>query len=304
MKIQKRGALAHVASVITMALMIGAVFSGQAAAAGISDSKHNLGSGGPGNKFTTAGAGSGEICVFCHTPHGSDTAAKIPLWNRSASTGVTYVTYNSLGTLSLDGGTAAVGSTSIACLSCHDGAQAMNNVINAPGSGLVGDAAWQAGITTGAGWSGPRQTNGKMTGLAAVANDAESLKNDHPIGIQYAGGPKIAANIPRTLVAGAIPDYEKTNFKDPDFQPAKSAILGGSQVWWVETNADGVRQKTDLPLYARTGTVTFTDGTTSNVATAEPFVECASCHDPHSEKATFLRTDNSASKVCLSCHDK
>ncbi len=300
---QKKGALTYVTSVITAALMVGAVFGGQYAIAGIADTKHNLGSNGPGNKFTTAGAGSGEICVFCHTPHGAATADKIPLWNRSASPGASYTTYNSLGTLSLDGGTAAVGSTSMACLSCHDGAQAMNTVINAPGSGLAGDADWK---TDGTGWSGPRQTAGKMTGVAAVNTDADSLKNDHPIGIQYAGGPKVLANIPRALVDGSMPDYPKSNFKDPDFFPAKSAILGGSQVWWVETNADGVRQKTDLPLYARSGAVTYTDGTTSTVAAnaPEPFVECASCHDPHSDKATFLRTENTNSKVCLSCHDK
>lgn len=283
---------AAVAVLLTGALSL---FGGSTAFAGIVDTKHNLGSQQAGvgaNEF----AGTGEICVFCHTPHGADTGAKIPLWNRTAS-GATYTTYNSLGTLSLDGGTAAVGSTSVACLSCHDGAQAMNTVINAPGSGLTGDAAWQAGISAGTGWSGTNQLLGKMTGVAAVGGDTDSLKNDHPIGIQYAGGPNVNG-IPAAPTA-----YPPANFLDPDFKEAKSSTLGGSQVWWVETGTAG-RQKTDLPLYARTGTVTFTDGTTANIATGQPFVECASCHDPHSEKATFLRTENTNSAVCLACHDK
>ena len=31
-------------------------------------------------------------------------------------------------------------------------------------------------------------------------------------------------------------------------------------------------------------------------------VECASCHDPHSAAATFLRTPNTGSALCKSCH--
>ena len=295
---KKLTSASHWTTAVAVVATVAAVFGGQAALAGIVDTKHNLGSQqtkAGANKFST----TGEICVFCHTPHGADTSAKMPLWNRSASTGITYTTYNSLGTLSLDGGTAAVGSTSVACLSCHDGVQAMNTVINAPGSGLTGSTAWQAGITAGTGWGGDNQTNGKMTGLAAVATDADSLKNDHPIGIQYAGGPS-GATIP-----AAPNDY--STFKDPDFKKANSATLSGQQVWWVETNADDTRQKTDLPLYARpAGTaLAFTD-TTKNGATTivQPFVECASCHDPHSSNATFLRVENTNSAVCLACHDK
>jgi predicted CXXCH cytochrome family protein len=34
-------------------------------------------------------------------------------------------------------------------------------------------------------------------------------------------------------------------------------------------------------------------------------VECASCHDPHSTAfASFLRVDNAASALCLTCHNK
>lgn len=48
------------------------------AAAQIATTKHNLGTspGGTGvNKFS----GTAEICVFCHTPHGADTSAAVPL---------------------------------------------------------------------------------------------------------------------------------------------------------------------------------------------------------------------------------
>ncbi len=59
-------------------LAIGLVcgMSGVAFAAGIASTKHNLSSGGPGPNKTDA---TDQICVFCHTPHGSDTSAAVPL---------------------------------------------------------------------------------------------------------------------------------------------------------------------------------------------------------------------------------
>lgn len=262
------------------------------AVAGISTTKHNLGSTGTGtNKFD----GTGEICVFCHTPHGADTTAAVPLWNRVLGTPSTYTTYNSLGTSSLDGATAPVGSVSLACLSCHDGTQAMNVMINQPGSGGYNSAG---GALAGT-WTGANQALGKIA-PNIITNIGQDLKNDHPVGIQYAGGPK-------TTIPAAPADY--TSFKDADFQPAKSAVLNGQSVWWVDTSTGtaGSREKTDMQLYTRTDSARVNlDGsvTASALTGAQPYVECASCHDPHSENTTFLRISNTSSAVCLSCHIK
>lgn len=260
---------------------------GQEAVAGISTTKHNLGTGGTNTNHLSTG--TTEICVFCHTPHGADASAAVPLWNRKL-TGTTYTTYNSLGTSSLDGGTAAVGSVSIACLSCHDGAQAMNVMINQPGSGGY-NAAGAANSTDV--WAGSGTLNGDT-----ITNIGANLKNDHPVGIQYAGGP--SGTIP---AAGS--DYSA--FNDADFKTAKSKAINGSTVWWVETGTDG-RQKTDMQLYTRTDQVALKpDGTNSatTMSGAQPYVECASCHDPHTDtNATFLRVSNAASAVCLACHTK
>ncbi|HZW12625.1 MAG TPA: cytochrome c3 family protein [Noviherbaspirillum sp.] len=299
MKAPLKRVVSRLAAVSMLSAAAIGIFGGQSAVAGIADTKHNLGSQQTKTGFNKFD-GSGEICVFCHTPHAADIAAQAPLWNRVATASPTYATYSSLGTLSLDGGSLAIGSTSAACLSCHDGTQAMNTVYNAPGSGLTAaaDSTWKTG-----GWSGDNVgADGKMTGLAAVAKDTEGLKNDHPVSIQYAGGPKVAANIP-----AAPGDYTKTNFNDADFKTAKSTAMNGKQVWWVEADTDGVRTKKDLPLYTRSGTLTFADTTKSgtvDAAAPQPFVECASCHDPHSSNATFLRVPNTNSAVCLACHDK
>jgi predicted CXXCH cytochrome family protein len=268
---------AHWTAGAVVALLALGVLGSAPALAGIAATKHNLGSSGTGaNKFS----GTAEICVFCHTPHGADTSAAVPLWNRTLAAPSTYTTYNSLGTSSLDGKTAPVGSVSLACLSCHDGTQAMNVMINQPGSGSV-NAAFGAGTWTG---------TGTLSG-AIITNIGTDLKNDHPVGIQYGGG--MAGNVayPKAPVADG-------GFRDADFRGVKYADLNGNDVWWVDTaiGTAGTREKTDMQLYTRPAVA----GTTGNQA----LVECASCHDPHSENETFLRIANASSAVCLACHIK
>jgi predicted CXXCH cytochrome family protein len=269
--------------------------SATAALTGIASTKHNLGSTGTGENHLAAGStavGAGEICVFCHTPHGADAGAAVPLWNKNISSGITtYTTYNSLGTSSLDGATVPVGSVSIACLSCHDGTQAMSVMINQPGSGgyTNGGADFAGASAT---WTGARQSSGKLTGIANLGSD---LSNDHPIGIQYGGGPASGETVSLTTY----------KFKDADFQPIAGATINDKSVWWVNTTQSGVttstgREKTDMQLYTRRNAVS--SGTT--LSGDQPFVECASCHDPHSTNVTFLRIDNTGSAVCLACHIK
>ena len=285
-----KGSMKKVTGSAAVVLLALGVLGSSQALAGIASTKHNLGTTGTGvNKFS----GTEEICVFCHTPHGADTSASVPLWNRTMAAANTYTTYNSLGTSSLDGATAPVGSVSLACLSCHDGTQAMNTMMNAPGSGTAGSAGFLAGA-----WSGANQTAGKI-GATLITNIGQDLQNDHPVGIQYAGGPT-AASLP---AAGT--DY--TGFKDADFNPAKSVALNGQTVWYVDTGTAG-RQKTDMQLYTRTEAA-FAGGSGAGSAiastVAQPYVECASCHDPHTSAApTFLRIANTGSAVCLACHIK
>lgn len=250
--------------------------------------KHNLSSTGTGNNQFS---GTNEVCVFCHTPHGSDTSAAAPLWNRKIS-GVTYTTYDSLGTSSLDGKTAPVGSVSIACLSCHDGTQAMNVVINAPGSGGYNPAGAPMSGTWNTG-GGATQTGGVLN-AGIIANIGTDLTNDHPIGIQYAGGG----------FTNTSPTSRAANVGDRDFVDPQSAVIGATRVWWVDTTTGGTgsRQKTDMVLYTR-GPGAGGGGYLGQTE-AEPFVECASCHDPHSSNPTFLRIANTGSAVCLACHVK
>lgn len=262
--------------------------------AGIANTKHNLSpSSATGNNKVAAAGGTDEICVFCHTPHAADTTAPVPLWNKRLTTGATYTTYATLNSSSIDGEILPVGSISLACLSCHDGTQAMDNIINAPGSGgydVTGGGTNGLGFT----WSGTRvDADGKMTNtatsLSMLGND---LSNDHPIGIKYCGGGPTSANPTAPCV-------------DPDFVAPSSGTVNGNQVFWVDTTGGTTsRNKTDMQLYTRL----FATGN-------GPSVECGSCHDPHVENGqtntglptsgqTFLRVSNTNSAVCLACHVK
>lgn len=286
-----------------------------AAFAGIAQTKHNLGSAQTTGNYTDA---TTEICIFCHTPHGANQAtAQVPLWNRVMSTTL-YSKYSTLGTTSFDAAEGAIGSVSLACLSCHDGTQAMDAMVNTPGAGSripgvsVGMAGGlQANLSAGSqgnpgGWteSNVMSTLGgtNQQGLNDNGNHGDviylgtDLRNDHPISMQYGGGG----------VSVASPTGSTT---DPDYAPAtnttgapggqnssgsgsvNSKVLAtGATVFWVDTGSTG-KQKSDFPL--------FTRGT-------EVYVECATCHDPHTTNDLFLRlsTGNQNSGVCLTCHTK
>jgi predicted CXXCH cytochrome family protein len=284
-------AVAAIAVTASSALVgtLAVIGEADAAVTGIRNTRHFLGSTAPAgnNRFS----GTDEVCVFCHTPHGAATGGgNPPLWNKNLPTGpyTVYSTANSStmdAALATDGaGGGAIGSVSIACLSCHDGTQAMNSVINAPGSGLT-NAAYTAGTwTAGTGPTPVNTANGQLgTGIANLGTD---LSNDHPIGIQYCGG-----GINGSTGAGSC--------RDTDFVAPTSTVISGTRVFWVDADANGVRNKTDMILYNRDF------GATATPAGVGPSVECASCHDPHTDaNPTFLRRTNTASGVCLACHVK
>jgi predicted CXXCH cytochrome family protein len=254
------------------------------ASAAIKDSKHDL----RGDSLTsgTKVAGATEICVFCHTPHGTNTDTEAPLWNRLI-TG-TQSAYTSS---TLDGKAVLSGSPSLACLSCHDGSQAMNTVINAPSTST--DYKYDSEFGS---YIGTASSAIKMTAESAtfVANLGQNLRNDHPVAVPYAGGGWSAFDL-----SGTQSNFSKSA-SDPDFVKPATGNIGGGDKWWIdsEETPDGNRQKTDLILYNRAS------GT--DIDTLVGYVECATCHDPHAgESQSFLRMgSNDNSQVCLACHIK
>ena len=238
----------------------------------ISNTPHNLTSSGTGANRSTGT----EICAFCHTPHAGDVStAGAPLWNRKLPTGSSYTVYTSS---TLDqtgvGNAGQPGGISLACLSCHDGTQAMDVMINQPGSG-----GWNTnGATAGYTWTGANTI--AATSVARLGTD---LSNDHPIGIVYCGGSWLGTAA--TATCG-----------DADFRAPTKVT---NTQWYVEAGSRSLnstaKDKQDLTLYSRG------DNTIR--------VECGSCHDPHvTRKATnqtnFMRVSQAGSGLCLTCHNK
>ena len=140
----------------------------------ISASKHNLSAYAPAeNEVKATNSADNEICVFCHTPHGANTASGGPLWNRELS-GQSYKSYSSS---SLDAGVLqAPGGSSKLCLSCHDGTIAIGAVSNNAG---LGKGAALIEMTGTSGDKMPANKDG-FTRLLGV-----DLTNDHPISVTY-----------------------------------------------------------------------------------------------------------------------
>lgn len=285
-----------------LGMLLGAFVS--TAWAGVAESVHNLGTTGTGpsanggtrNQFS----GTAEICVFCHTPHGGDASAAVPLWNRTLNTPSSYTTYDDLGTSTFDAQVAPVGSVSIGCLSCHDGTIALDALLNEPGSGAdnagFSAGSWSGSDVAGAGTGTGANPAGSSLAAGIVQNLGTDLTNDHPIGMQYAGGG----------VSASTPVLPQGDTNDPDFAPVLYKVRDGRYLWWVDKDwrvgGDAQRTKTDIMLYTRDASNGY-----PGQSQQEPFVECASCHDPHTtENPTFLRISNTdtPSGLCLTCHVK
>ncbi len=272
---------------VALVAVVGALLV-PAAQADVKNSKHNLGGGsnsgvnGAPQATSSPVTGTTEVCVFCHTPHGANLGVEAPLWNKKVPDSASYTRYSANNSVTLDGSEVTVGSVSLACLSCHDGSQAMDVMINEPGSG---------------GWNDPTAAAVSLDGMAAMTGApipmlGTDLRDDHPVSLPYAGlgcAGKAAGCTPGSDVGA-----------DPDFQDTQYATINTVPQWWIDTpgGTAAKRDKSDIILYTRTDLVGGTG----------PSVECASCHDPHSAAAapavSFMRLSNDESAVCLACHIK
>lgn len=149
-------------------------------------SKHNM-------RGRTGLTDYGEVCVYCHTPHGGQTQ-NAPLWNRNFGTGP-YQMYNSSYSSTINMTVAASPQgVSLACLSCHDGTIGLDVIINKPNA----DTSLAASGNT-------------MPANAGqfFANLGTDLRNDHPISVTYSTAADPAFNAPDASdkVGGLLPLY-------------------------------------------------------------------------------------------------
>jgi len=122
---------------------------------------------------------------------------------------------------------------------------------------------------------------------------------DHPFAIPYRGAltPEQrqrardeAAKAGRLLNPGRMVKFNE------DFRQASRGVIDNRPVWWVSKGGPSAqRGRLDVPLYVRID---------EEDQTEVPFVECASCHDPHSIRPHFLRAEANPTELCLTCHVK
>jgi len=263
-------------------------YTAGAAANGIGLSRHNLGS--VGEHVRTAN--TSEICIFCHTPHHTNTDNELkPLWNRGTSAPTSFTAYGT----TLGGSPIAntdIGSTSLACLSCHDGVTTFDNLVNAPG---------KAGVTAGGadrGWT--------FTDVGVVVSDFMTssrlnigldLSNDHPVSVAYQDD-RAGLRPTDTVIA----DIDLTG----DLATSAATYDNGnllSNLWAVKGY--------------------ISDSATIADLLRDDKVECSSCHDPHFSNESWNETDdtwggeadsdgaflrrvggNTGSGLCRTCHNK
>jgi predicted CXXCH cytochrome family protein len=233
----------------------------------------NLFDGNPlGNNVAVIG--TNQICVFCHTPHGFGASQSGPLWNKGVAASNLYTVYNagSNNSSTLDADIPQIGSVSLACLSCHDGTQAMDSMINGPGSGammggtsgydaslsstqqalrtgLGGSQGYVWGDTTG-GFAMMSQNSADVVGSGFTdlngspvnGNNLSSegfllgtdLSNDHPISVQYCGG-GISTTSQVSAIAGSAGVIAAGTCRDRLFNLPTVQSINGSNIFWVDT---------------------------------------------------------------------
>ncbi len=143
----------------------------------IGGSKHDLSINNPYGFF--AGA-STEICIFCHTPHASNTDIKKPIWNRKITDTSAFTLYSGIA--------GTPNNASMVCLSCHDGVSGLgdesavapfdtHNVINNPGAGHEGKTATPNCYACHFSGEMYPQVNWRI---------GPNLTDDHPVSVNYA----------------------------------------------------------------------------------------------------------------------
>jgi hypothetical protein len=278
-------------------------------AGGVLNSRHNLGSTGVHYRADNAssiassmygGGGTSEVCIFCHTPHHGSTNA--PLWNKGNQGAGSYTSY---GTTVAGTSTGTIGAATLACLSCHDGVNTFNTIVNWPGKSGSGTNA-SAG-TTHMSWllteDGNTQSDYMTSGRLNLGTD---LTNDHPVSIAYTELTAASLRASSTVISTVTMDNAVITTGDGDSTESRTEI----------------RNRWSVSGYINTG------ASISDLLRSDN-VECSSCHDPHFKNQSwdevastwaggdeaagsddmdglFLRRvgGNSLSGVCRTCHAK
>lgn len=242
-----------------------------ATAATIVGSKHDLSSTGTAS-MSSAGQSSTQICIYCHAPHNANLS--LPLWNRSNPTASGFTLYSGLNMANASFKTGFTSdSTSLFCMSCHDGQTAISAVYNA---GVI-DGSGTTALKTHNAKAGAFYTNPLASGLST--NLTTDLSKTHPINFPVnntsaADGSHALNFVPGDTFMGPVAAATQTAL-------GVSGVTKTFPLFKAVQHADSLRQSTTSSL------------------------ECGSCHAVHdSAYSPFLRDTMAGSQLCLGCHNK
>ncbi|HDR46924.1 MAG TPA: hypothetical protein ENN94_04405 [Geoalkalibacter subterraneus] len=256
--------------VILTSLFILLLFQVQAFAVmgpqGVGKTAHNLSTQDGGTLDFYVSDNEDEICIFCHTPHGGSLDG--PLWNRSSPSNSTFTHYSTTTLDSISAGASRLLSDeSLICMSCHDGAMAINHILNP--SNRTGTQPTIGGSNDVQIVTIPGVIGGVIGKSLADESSSTDLTDDHPISFKY----------------DDVLGYYASAGKGSQLHDVTTAIGSGVRFYGANNRVEcgschdpHVNYDSGIP-----------DG-----------------NDPTADEAyrPFLITPNDGSKLCLACHNK
>jgi len=242
-------------------LAVAVLVWGPSAFGGVATTKHNLSVSGPG---TIKAATETQICIFCHTPHNASPSGQ--LWNR-ADRGTLYTPYAST-TAAAKPGQPTRGS--MLCLSCHDGLNALGDVLRGAPIAIAG------GVTS------------LPAGPSRLGTD---LRDDHPVSFSYASarvGPRASELVDPATLTGAVRldhsgDMQCTACHDPHNDPfGKFLVMNNSASALCQTcHAKNFWPDSTHRTATRTWNGVAPDPWPHTEFTTVATNACENCHQPH-----------------------
>ena len=207
---------------------------------------------GPHNTNNTFG------CQSCHSPHSSILGGQgLYMWAVNVTTN-SYTTYQGTPlTPNLQSGVVPTTTQAhtILCLSCHDAAfnGAMNQAVGSVGGPATGGYSTSTQLLVGS--SGNLKAgHSELVSVSGDVGTGASFANNHPVNVLYPNG--------SALASGTYPATTRVKY-------------------WVALPGSAV--KGDVPFSDTTGIYQYGHAVRLfTVDAANAYVECGSCHDPHS----------------------